>query len=714
VKTRATRSFFIDVVPYTLHFIQPAGTSRGVITEHAVWFVHVVSTTDHRIEGWGECAPLPGLSCDYSEDYENSLRRFCAEIEATGRVDANALRSYPSMLFGIETAFGGFEQGGWTPYDTPFSKGLKGIPINGLIWMGPIDAMASQIEKKLELGFQCIKLKIGSLAFEEELELLTGIRKRFSSERVVLRVDSNGAFTPENALKRMKRLAALDIHSIEQPIRAGQWEAMADLVAGTDLPIALDEELIGIHKLSDKILLLDTIKPHYLVLKPSLHGGISGCEEWIRLAEERSIGWWVTSALESNVGLNAIAQWCSTLSIKTHQGLGTGALYRDNIDFPLQVKGEYLWFDPTRLLPSDTEEMLSLLHSEKWIITLQGIDYDCRDLQKAYTENRLPNVTLTEDLINFLTDWINPSPEIVIQTSGSTGAPTRISVKKVHLLNSARLTCDYFHLQQGDDCLLCLPLDFIAAKMMVVRALLARLNLWLKEPDGFPFEGSTKSYTFVPLVPLQVFNTLNSPHGKEALSRCKNVLIGGGPISSALEAALIDSPAAIYASYGMAETLSHIALRRVNGPDASAYFTPFPGVCLTLSDERCLIIDAPPVSETTVYTGDCVELLPDGRFRVLGRKDNLILTGGKKVHAEYLESIIGGVIACDCAITSAPDPKFGERIVLVAEASVDLTLLRSVLPAWQVPKRVLIVPHLPRTTSGKIDRQLLKALVSNA
>lgn len=630
MKIHAIRPFYIDVVPYTLHFIQPAGTSRGVMTDRSVWFVHVVSTTDPWKEGWGECAPLPGLSCDYSQDYENILRRFCAEIEASGCMDTDVLRSYPSMLFGIETALVGFERGGFTPYDTPFSKGLSGIPINGLIWMGPIDKMARQIEHKLEQGFQCIKLKIGSLEFEDECALLAAVRKRFSSNQLTLRVDANGAFTPENALERMNQLAALHVHSIEQPIKAGQWKAMAGLAALSVLPIALDEELIGIHALIDKITLLDTIKPHYLVLKPSLHGGISGCEEWIRLANERSIGWWVTSALESNVGLNAIAQWCATLPISTHQGLGTGALFHDNIDFPLHVKGEHVWFDPTGFQRPIVMKTPETVQPDSCKITLHGVEYDWEHLQLAYAEEQLPTGNTTEGLINFLREWLDPSPELEIQTSGSTGTPARIKVKKTHLLNSARLTCAYFHLKQGDDCLLCLPLDFIAAKMMVVRALVAGLNLWLKEPDGFPFEGSTTSYAFVPLVPLQVFNTLNSAHGKEALSRCKNVLIGGGPLASMLEAALSDSTASIYASYGMAETLSHIALRRVNGPDASAYYTQLPGVRLSLSNERCLIIDAPHVSDTTVYTGDCVELLPDGRFRVLGRKDNLILTGGKE------------------------------------------------------------------------------------
>lgn len=715
----ASTPFFIDVVPYTLHFIKPAETSRGVMTEHRVWYVHVVSKDDPRKEGWGECAPLPGLSCDDSPDYETLLRQFCTDIETSGHVDEGTLRPYPSMLFGIETAFLAYETGSWALFDTPFSKGLSGIPINGLIWMGPIDDMAAQIEHKLKQGSHCIKLKIGSLRFEEELALLSNIRKRFSSDQLILRVDANGAFSPEQAKGRLKLLAELDIHSIEQPIKAGQWEHMAELTAHADVPIALDEELIGVHEQTAKIRLLDTVKPQYLVLKPSLHGGLKGCEEWIRLAEARSIGWWVTSALESNVGLNAIAHWCATLPISLHQGLGTGALYRNNITLPLSVTGEHLWFDPAGIstgipLTSSVTSTVSPKKPEdsniQQTITLHGVTYDWENLQRAYAENKLPDGTLTAALMSFLREWFDPAPELLIHTSGSTGTPKRMKVKKTQLLNSARLTCEYFNLKQGDNCLLCLPMEFIAAKMMVVRALVGKLNLCLKEPDGHPFEGPIKEYAFVPLVPLQLYNTLQTTHGKKALSRCKAVLLGGGPISSALESDIKKEPSCIFASYGMAETLSHIAIRRVNGPEASPYYSPLPGVSPYLSLDGCLSIDAPLVCNRMVYTRDRVELLPDRRFRVLGRIDNLILTGGKKVQAEDLESMISGVMPGEYAITSVPDPKYGERIVLVTASPVEISLLQPILPSWQQPRQVVIVQQLPRTVSGKIDRLLLKEM----
>jgi L-alanine-DL-glutamate epimerase-like enolase superfamily enzyme len=228
-------------------------------------------------------------------------------------------------------------------WETPFSRGEQGIPINGLIWMGNFDQMYRQIETKLKDGFRCIKLKIGAIEFEEELTLIKRIRQRFSAEVVELRVDANGAFSSVSALEKLKRLSDFDIHSIEQPIAAGQWEAMHKLIEQTPFPIALDEDLIGINDLNEKQKLLDTIRPQYIILKPTLHGGLAGSEEWIELARSRGIGWWITSALESNVGLNAIAQWCSTLSNSLPQGLGTGSIYTNNIELPLLVEKDCLW-----------------------------------------------------------------------------------------------------------------------------------------------------------------------------------------------------------------------------------------------------------------------------------------------------------------------------------------------------------------------------------
>lgn len=326
-----------------LHFKQPAGTSRGVYITRRIWLLTVEHGGRTAI---GECAPLPQLSCDDIPDYEAVLRRFCDIIEATGSIPYDEMRNYPSMLFGVETALAQLSRTDGLLYDTPFSHSEEGIPINGLVWMGTHDEMLSRLKEKLALGFRCVKLKIGAIDFAKELDLIQHIRKHFSREEVELRVDANGGFTPDVALERLQELARYDIHSIEQPIMAHQWSEMAQLCQLSPLPIALDEELIGVNSTDEKIRLLDTIKPQYIILKPSLHGGVAGTREWIALANERGIGSWITSALESNIGLNAIAQLAADIygpQITMPQGLGTGMLFTDNIPMPLEIRNDCLW-----------------------------------------------------------------------------------------------------------------------------------------------------------------------------------------------------------------------------------------------------------------------------------------------------------------------------------------------------------------------------------
>jgi o-succinylbenzoate synthase len=338
----------IDIEERVLHFRQPAGTSRGVYTERRIWLLTVTDDLGHR--GVGECAPLPDLSCDARADYADVLCRFCDQVEQTGRIDYNALRPYPSMLFGLETALmdlrGKQGDGRCLLFDTPFARGEEGITINGLVWMGTHEEMLQRLEDKLRQGFHCVKLKVGAIDFNQELDLVKHIRERFSPREVQLRLDANGGFSCDEALGRLQQLSTYVIHSIEQPIKAGQWDKMAELCRQSPLPIALDEELIGINDTERKRQLLNTIQPAYIVLKPSLHGGMAGCREWVALAREAHIGSWMTSALESNVGLNAIAQLCSDLyadDLTMPQGLGTGQLFTDNIPMPLEIRGEQLW-----------------------------------------------------------------------------------------------------------------------------------------------------------------------------------------------------------------------------------------------------------------------------------------------------------------------------------------------------------------------------------
>lgn len=346
--------FRIAIIPYTLHFKQPAGTSRGVYTEHRVWYVVFTDTEDESHFGIGECAPLPDLSCDYDAQYQERLAACCKMTEEKQTVDVEALRNYPSILFGLETAMRHYNRSSWQLWDSSFAEGKQGISINGLIWMADYAHMLKQIEAKLQQNFRCIKLKIGAIDFEQELALLRFIRSHYSAEEITIRVDANGNFDNDDALHKLEQLAQLDIHSIEQPIKAGQWEEMARLAASTPLPIALDEELIGINDPLMKGKLLETIRPQYIILKPSLHGGLSGAAEWIDLAQERNIDWWITSALESNIGLNSIAQWCATFNNSLPQGLGTGMLYTNNIPLPLTIEKDELRFNPEGTFPPQT------------------------------------------------------------------------------------------------------------------------------------------------------------------------------------------------------------------------------------------------------------------------------------------------------------------------------------------------------------------------
>lgn len=342
-------SIQVQIIPRVLHFKRPAGTSRGVLNERKVWYILLSNKSNPELVGYGECAPLPNLSCDDIPNYEEVLTQFAEELTHKNIIRWKDLRNYPSILFGFETALQHYQRQKLQLWDSPFARGEQGIPINGLIWMGSYAYMHQQIVEKIESGFKLIKLKIGAIDFEEEYKLLELIRKDFSADQIQLRVDANGAFSPEEALNKLERLARLDIHSIEQPIRAGQYQEMFRLTKLSPLPIALDEELIGHHSLEEKQTLLDRVKPQYIILKPSLHGGLVGCEEWIMEADKRGIGWWITSALESNIGLNAIAQWTATLGSKLPQGLGTGLLFTDNIEMPLVIHEDELWFNPNKL-----------------------------------------------------------------------------------------------------------------------------------------------------------------------------------------------------------------------------------------------------------------------------------------------------------------------------------------------------------------------------
>ncbi len=335
----------VEYKKYILDFKRPSGTSRGVLTQKETWFIIL---EENGKTGIGECGILRSLSVDDRPDYEDKLRWVCENIHLGEQALWDSLTEFPSIQFGIEMAFQSLtSQIPYVLFPSSFTEGKENITINGLVWMGKEAYMKEQIEEKIAQGFNCIKLKIGAIDFQKELDLLASIRENFSPEDIEIRVDANGAFSKENALDKLIQLNSFQIHSIEQPIEKGQVNAMADLCLETPFPIALDEELIGVLGYENKHDLLEKIKPQYIILKPSLIGGFRGSKEWIEIAESMGIKWWITSALESNIGLNAIAQWTFLQNNPMPQGLGTGALYTNNFECPLDVKNGTLTFNPS-------------------------------------------------------------------------------------------------------------------------------------------------------------------------------------------------------------------------------------------------------------------------------------------------------------------------------------------------------------------------------
>ncbi|MGN0086355.1 MAG: enolase C-terminal domain-like protein [Alloprevotella sp.] len=668
----------LTVEPRTLIFKQPAGTSRGVYTERRLWYVHVRSRHDSRLRGIGECAPLPDLSCDWSDSLPQTLAEACRSVEQLGCIDYERWRNYPSVLFALETALLSFrasQRGDCLRlFDNDFTRGKAGLQTNGLVWMGTKEEMAARMEEKLRAGYRCVKLKIGAIGWDEELSLLQSLRRRFPKEVVELRVDANGGFSVAEAPERLEQLARLDVHSIEQPIRQGQWDEMARLCRLSPLPIALDEELIGVNCREEKLQLLDTIRPAYIILKPSLHGGLRGAEEWMEVARERGIAYWVTSALESNVGLNAIAQWAAEQGCTDRpQGLGTGQLFVDN--FPetrLSLEGDTLW-----------------------------------------AENGKTRAFLRE-LDAFSSEWQAPERTMTVHTSGSTGQPKAITVEKSRMEASARMTLRQLQLPPGSTALLCLPLSYIAGRMMAVRALTGGLHLVSVAPSSHPFATLNVPVDFAALTPMQVAETLKVPAERRRMEAVGQLIIGGGAIPPAVEAELRTFPHAVWSTYGMTETLSHVALRRVNVPEGAARgYVPLEGVRISLNAEGCLVVDAPNVAEAPLTTNDLARIEPDGSFFLLGRRDNTVCSGGLKLQVEPMEELLRPLVG-EMALTAVPDDVFGEALTLLytecrSEADVE-ALCRQMLPPTHVPKHFFRVGALPQTTSGKPARATIKSL----
>lgn len=346
----------IAYAPYMLYFRQPAGTSRGILTQKPTCLIKLYDESDPYHYGIGEAALFPGLSPETGNRFGAKMLELLANV-ALGR--PTDLSETSSIAYGFEQAINDFASGGkGIYYQSPFVEGKTEITINGLVWMGDFETMIERIREKVEQGFKCIKLKVGAIDWNQELEMVRYVRETFPTRELELRLDANGGFSPENALDRLDRLSRFDIHSIEQPIKPGNPKAMGEICRHSPIPVALDESLIGVYTSGQKEKLLDETTPAYIILKPALCGGFSGAEEWIALANQRNIGWWATSALESNVGLNALAQWIGKMNPQMPQGLGTGGLFTDNFTTPIYLEGETLHYNP--LAPLDKSQFDNL------------------------------------------------------------------------------------------------------------------------------------------------------------------------------------------------------------------------------------------------------------------------------------------------------------------------------------------------------------------
>lgn len=333
----------------TLKFNKPAGTSRGILLTKPSWYIFLYDENNVEREGLGEVSIIPGLSIENEQQIETKLSEICDAINAGTYELESPLPAFPAIKFALEMALLDYKsEGSKILFPSAFTNGAKGIKTNGLIWMAPLEEMYRQVEQKLDAGFRCLKMKIGAIAIQQELEILSNLRQKYSSSELEIRVDANGAFLFEEAGGILAKLSELEVHSIEQPIAAGQAKEMASLCESSAIPIALDEELIGMYSFEEKKQLIEQIRPRYLILKPSLLGGFKASAEWITIAAELGVGWWATSALESNIGLNAIAQWLATFDTEMYQGLGLGNLYEENIGSPLELRGERLFYDTNR------------------------------------------------------------------------------------------------------------------------------------------------------------------------------------------------------------------------------------------------------------------------------------------------------------------------------------------------------------------------------
>ena len=678
---------------HPLTFSKPAQTSRDVLCHKPSFLITICDK--HGRKGVGECSLIPGLSIESEEE----VLSFLETLQANSGINVREIpHTLPSVRFAVETALRSLKRGGEPQWS-------GGITINGLVWMDSAEGMLKQVDILVNKGFKTIKLKVGTLPFNEELEMLREIRRKCPAEEFTIRIDANGAFGKDSGdgLTAIEKLVALsnadlDIHSIEQPIPAGQYDEMATLCAASPIPIALDEELIGVNSHAERRALLEKTKPKYLILKPSLIGGLDESEKWIALANELGIGWWVTSALESNVGLSAIAEWVAGL-LETHptlqglaQGLGTGGLFTNNTASTMYIEDGKLYAQQQK--PGS--------------IVLQGQSFPLSSTGATDFEAYKGRPRWTDGIARTLVDWFqDPASPLEFKTSGSSGTPKEISHTRESVIASAKDSLTFFGLNPGTRAVLALPIDFVAGRLMLVRAIVGRWNLEIIEPSSRP--ACTNELDFIALTPLQCASLLPD------FPVVSKVLLGGGVVREGLKNKLPEG-IEFWEGFGMTETITHIAARRIISGKSNPPFAALPGVNFRTGPDGTLVIHAPNRGVFELVTDDLVERIDGQNFRWLGRKSSVINSGGMKVIPEVVEREIRGIMRpLDCAylVRGIADDGLGERVVLRLDSEKlnqedEEELLRKIaslktLPSYHNP-RGIEYGAIKTSIVGKIQR----------
>ena len=655
----------IDFESRPLIFKKPAQTSRDTLIQKPCYYLRA-TTIDGRI-AIGECSLIPGLSRETEGEAVAELER----LVGGDTLDLNDIET-ASVRFAAEMILN--ELHDELP-ETGFSRGAEGMDINGLVWMGSGEEMLAQVEELKSKGFKTIKLKIGALDFEDELQILKRTREICPYPEYALRLDANGAFG-EDVLEKLEQLSHFDIHSLEQPIAAGQTSLMHRICQKSPIPIALDEELIGINDESKMAQLLDAIKPQFIILKPSLLGGLDVANKWIDLAEARGISWWSTSALESNIGLQAIADWTAHKAATSNlcvgvSGLGTGSLFTNNTPATLKISEGKIWHVPK--------------------ITVDQKHYPLTAEGAQLLEQHGPN--WTSGIADFLEFWFNTDAPLTCSTSGSTGEPKLITHSRQAATHSAQQTLTYFDLTPGDSAVLALPIDFIAGKMMLVRAIVGDLNLIAINPS---ISSPLPKAQFAALTPHQALKAHVS------LNNIDKLLLGGSPTPTSLITEGLD----VYEGFGMTETITHIALRK-HGEER---FTALPGVELSTEAGR-LIINSPQRGVHSILTDDLAEV-KGNEFIWLGRHSDTINSGGLKFNPEKIEEKLRTVMDEDLAVYGVDHEEYGQCVALridIPQPSTEeleelIGKVESVVSDKERP-RVFKFGLIHRNTAGKILRK---------